>query len=240
MADVFYTQALRRVFRQGQRLFLLSPPAAPPPIRTLWKARASRPSSRPSDGSGLQKIVAESTYGARPVDRGGDLGILWGMEQALHAQPIPASIIRAAYYMSNLDASLQTAATESVVHSLYPADFQLPMVAPRDIGELARAFPLPDQDRPDIPILRTHESGLTFRAHPEISPWRTPGSAEFIVKTMDGACPAIVARTYVSAPKVQRQWKYAPLPKSPPACWTSLTRRARLSRAVHHFQWRSF
>jgi uncharacterized protein YbjT (DUF2867 family) len=137
VADVFDTQALRRVFRQGERLFLLNPPADPSTDTDAVERKSVAAILAALDGSGLRKIVAESTYGAQPVDRGGDLGILWGMEQALHAQPIPASIIRAAYYMSNWDASLQTAATEGVVHSMYPADFQLPMVAPRDIGELA-------------------------------------------------------------------------------------------------------
>jgi uncharacterized protein YbjT (DUF2867 family) len=137
VADVFDTQALRRVFRQGERLFLLNPSAHPSTDTDAVERKSVAAIIAALDDSGLRKIVAESTYGAQPVDRGGDLGILWEMEQALHAQPIPASIIRAAYYMSNWDASLQTAATEGVVHSMYPADFQLPMVAPRDIGELA-------------------------------------------------------------------------------------------------------
>jgi uncharacterized protein YbjT (DUF2867 family) len=58
-------------------------------------------------------------------------------DRALKAQPIPASVIRAAYYMSNWDFSLQTARDEGVVHTLYPADFKLPMVAPHDIAQLA-------------------------------------------------------------------------------------------------------
>jgi uncharacterized protein YbjT (DUF2867 family) len=137
VANVFDTDALRAVFRQGERLFLLNPSADPSTDTDVEERRGLGSILAAIDGSGLHKIVAESTYGAQPVDRGGDLGILWDMEQALSAQPIPASIIRAAYYMSNWDASLNTALTEGVVHSFYPADFKLPMVAPRDIGHVA-------------------------------------------------------------------------------------------------------
>ncbi|MBC7971304.1 MAG: NmrA family NAD(P)-binding protein [Verrucomicrobia bacterium] len=88
-------------------------------------------------GTGLEKIVAESTYGAQPGERIGDLGVLYEMEQALTAQPIPTTMIRAAYYMSNWRASLQTAREQGVVQTLYPEAFKLPMVAPSDIGEIA-------------------------------------------------------------------------------------------------------
>ena len=52
----------------------------------------------------LEKIVAESTYEAQPVEHAGDSGVLYEMEKALAAQSIPHSIVRAAYYMSNWDA----------------------------------------------------------------------------------------------------------------------------------------
>lgn len=46
-------------------------------------------------------------------------------------------IIRAAYYMSNWDAALETAQKEGVVHTLYPVKFKIPMVSPNDIGKIA-------------------------------------------------------------------------------------------------------
>jgi uncharacterized protein YbjT (DUF2867 family) len=87
--------------------------------------------------SSLEKIVAESTYGAQPGSQIGDLGVLYEMEQQIAAQSIPFSIIRAAYYMSNWDFSLQSAKHDGVIHTFFPTDFALPMVAPRDIGQLA-------------------------------------------------------------------------------------------------------
>ncbi|MBF2021417.1 MAG: hypothetical protein IGR93_15260 [Hydrococcus sp. C42_A2020_068] len=59
------------------------------------------------------------------------------MEQQLAAQSIPSSIIRAAYYMSNWDFSLQNIKHNGGINTFFPTDFVLSMVAPRDIGQLA-------------------------------------------------------------------------------------------------------
>jgi uncharacterized protein YbjT (DUF2867 family) len=88
------------------------------------------------DGSGLEKVVLESTYGAQPGDRLGDLSVLYDFEQALARQPIPAMVLRAAYYMSNWDQLLE-AAKEGTLPTMYPADLAIPMVAPADLGAAA-------------------------------------------------------------------------------------------------------
>lgn len=137
IADVHDVEALRQVFRKGQRLFLLNPPASPATDTATEERKTVAALMAAIEGSGLEKIVAESTYGAQPGEQVGDLGVLYEMEQALAAQSIPASIIRAAYYMSNWDAALQTARQSGQVHTFYPPDFQLPMVAPQDLGQVA-------------------------------------------------------------------------------------------------------
>lgn len=155
VADVHDVEALQAVFRQGRRLFLLNPPAAPSSNTVAEERRSLAAILSAINGSGLEKIVAESTYGARPGERLGDLGVLYEMEQTLTTQPIPATIIRAAYYMSNWDASL-LAAREGAMQTLYPEDFKLPMVAPSDIGELAaRLLTEP-----------TEQTGLHFNRRP--------------------------------------------------------------------------
>lgn len=137
--DVFDAAALHRVVAGGQRLFVLNPPAPPSTDTVAEERRSLQAIVAALEGCKLEKIVAESTYGAQPGDGIGDLGVLYDMEQALQAGPArtPFSAIRAAYYMSNWDASLQTARDEGKVHSMYPPDFKLPMVAPRDLGEFA-------------------------------------------------------------------------------------------------------
>jgi uncharacterized protein YbjT (DUF2867 family) len=135
--DVFDTAALHRVIAGGQRLFVLNPPALPSTDTVAEERRSLHAIVAALEGCKLEKIVAESTYGAQPGNGIGDLGVLYDMEQALQAGNAPFSAIRAAYYMSNWDASLATARNEGKVHSMYPPDFKLPMVAPHDLGEFA-------------------------------------------------------------------------------------------------------
>lgn len=137
VADVLDTKNLRRAFNKGERLFLLNPPAPPNTDTVKEEKRTVQALLAALDGSGIQKVVVQSTYGAQPGSGIGDLGVLYDLEQGVKKLDIPATIIRAAYYMSNWDMSLQTASHEGVVHTLYPVDFKLPMVAPEDIGKLA-------------------------------------------------------------------------------------------------------
>ncbi|RWN29854.1 NmrA family NAD(P)-binding protein [Mesorhizobium sp.] len=137
VADVHDSEVLRHVFRQGERLFLLNPSADPSTDTDVEERKTVAAITAALEGSGLRKIVAQSTYGAQPGDRCGDLNILYGLEQKLRTQPIPASIIRAAYYMSNWDSALETAEQDGVVNTFFPADFRLPMVAPDDLGRAA-------------------------------------------------------------------------------------------------------
>ena len=130
LADVGDTAALREIFARGRRLFLLNPPAPPDTDTDAVEKARVRSIVDALHGSALERIVVESTYGAQPAQRAGDLGVLYDLEQALRLQSIPHRAIRAAYYMSNWDAALATARERGAVESFFPADFLLPMVAP--------------------------------------------------------------------------------------------------------------
>jgi uncharacterized protein YbjT (DUF2867 family) len=52
--------------------------------------------------------------------------------------------------MSNWDAQLETARQDGRITSFFPADFALPMVAPRDLGEAAADFLLESVDRTGV------------------------------------------------------------------------------------------
>ena len=137
VVDVRDVEALRRVFSRGKRAFLLNPPAAPSTDTDVEERRTAPSIVAALEGSGLLRVVAQSTYGARPGRNIGDLGVLYELEQALHRQPIATSIIRGAYYMSNWDMSLGTARSDGRVNTFFPAAFKLPMVAPHDIAKFA-------------------------------------------------------------------------------------------------------
>ena len=116
---------------------MLNPPASPDTDTDKTEKETIRHLLAAIDGSGLEKIVAESTYGAQPGECLGDLNTLYEMEQGLDAQPIPHSIIRAAYYMSNWDMVIGAARQDGTLPTMYPADLEIPMVAPADLGTVA-------------------------------------------------------------------------------------------------------
>jgi uncharacterized protein YbjT (DUF2867 family) len=137
IADIHDVDALRRVYRLGSRLFMLNPPAAPSMDTQTEERETVANMLRALQDSALEKVVAESTFGARPGELIGDLNVLYEMEQGLEHSGIPHSVIRAAYYMGNWDAALETARTEGVVRTFFPVDLKIPMVAPKDLGEVA-------------------------------------------------------------------------------------------------------
>lgn len=143
--DVSDREALAALFRRGDRAFLLNPPAPPTSDTDAEEHRTLADIVAALDGSGLEKVVVQSTYGAREGDRIGDLSVLYDFERALARQPIPSTVLRAAYYMSNWDALLP-AARDGVLPTMFPPDLALPMVAPADIGAVAaRLLPAPPE-----------------------------------------------------------------------------------------------
>jgi len=147
VVDIFDEQPLRQVFNRGERLFLLNPPAAPSTDTVAREKKSLAAILKALNGSKIKKVVAESTYGAQPGEDIGDLGVLYSMEQALGEMEVPVSIIRGAYYMSNWAASLDMVEKTGQLHTLYPAGFKLPMVAPKDIGQVAARLMLEPVDQ---------------------------------------------------------------------------------------------
>jgi uncharacterized protein YbjT (DUF2867 family) len=136
-ADVEDVGSLRAAFRRGRRAFLLNPNADPSSDTDAVERRRVANILEALEGSGLEKVVAESTGGAQPGERVGDLNVLWELEQGLGRQEIPAAINRAAYYMSNWDGTLDSVHATGKLPTMFPADLPIPMVAPRDLGQVA-------------------------------------------------------------------------------------------------------
>jgi uncharacterized protein YbjT (DUF2867 family) len=137
LADVQDVTSMHEVFRRGTRAFLLNPPADISSDTDREERRTVRCLLEALEGSGLEKVVAESTMGAQPGEECGDLNVLYELEVGLRDQPIPASIIRAAYYYSNWDTMVGPVTKDGVLSTMLPADLKLPMVAPEDLGRVA-------------------------------------------------------------------------------------------------------
>lgn len=137
IVDIRNSHAFNKVLQKGKRLFLLNPPAPPHTDTVEEELRSISSILQALEDSGIEKVVVESTYGAQPGRGIGDLGVLYEMEQGLQKLGIPATIIRAAYYMSNWDTSWESVVNEGKLYTFFPPTFKLPMVAPRDIGKVA-------------------------------------------------------------------------------------------------------
>ena len=144
VVDVLDTEKLAAIFRKGKRLFCLNPPGDI--TKDAWEEEHKTAASiiAAIKNSELEKIVAESTYGAQPGERLGDLDVLYDIEQLLKELDRNVIIMRGAYYMSNWNMSLETAKKEGKVYALYPPDFSLPMVAPADIAQHAASLLIQD------------------------------------------------------------------------------------------------
>lgn len=136
-ADIRDVDRLRDIFRSGTRAFLLNPPADPSRDTDAEERANAAAIVQAIEGSRLEKVVAASTYGARPGERCGDLTVLHEFEERLRAQPIPVAINRGAYYMSNWTGMRDAIRAGGVLPSFFPADLPIPMVAPDDLGQVA-------------------------------------------------------------------------------------------------------
>ena len=92
VADVLDSKAFRQALNRGQRLFLLNPPAPPGTDTVTVERNTIRSILEALDGAGMEKIVAQSTYGAQQGNDIGDLGTLFELEQGLKKLGIPPTI----------------------------------------------------------------------------------------------------------------------------------------------------
>lgn len=134
VANLRDTERLRAIFRSGRRAFVLNPPADPATDTDAEERQNVAAILAALDGSGLEKVVAASTYGAFAGQRCGDLTVLHELEAGLLAQPVPAAINRGAYYFSNWAGMAALVEQTNMLPSFFPADLSLAMVSPADLG----------------------------------------------------------------------------------------------------------
>ncbi len=137
VADIRNVSALRDVFRSGDRAFLLNPPAAPFSDTDAEERENASAILEALVGSGLSKVVLQSTYGAHEGERCGDLTVLYEFEQRLQAQSIPTAINRGAYYMTNWSGFAEAVRGGGMLPSFLPTHLAVPMIGSHDLGEAA-------------------------------------------------------------------------------------------------------
>jgi len=136
--DLKDADALRDIFHKGKRAFLLNPQAPPTTDTNSEELGMAKSISDAVKGSGLEKVVVVSTYGAQEGDAIGDLSVLWEFERLIKTAGVPMAVNRGAYYFTNID-MLVDAAQNGELPTPFPEDFVMPMVSPIDLGKVAAA-----------------------------------------------------------------------------------------------------
>lgn len=87
--------------------------------------------------SSLEKLVALSSVGAHLSSGTGPIVTNHLIEQALESSNMPTTFVRAAYFMENWNAVLETVKSEGILPSfLQPLDRKIPQIATEDIGRV--------------------------------------------------------------------------------------------------------
>ena len=89
IVDVYDSDKLHAVFKNGERLFLLNPEADPATDTVIEEQRTLSSILKALENSGIKKVVAQSTEGAQPGEGIGDLGVLYDMEERLKKMNLP-------------------------------------------------------------------------------------------------------------------------------------------------------
>ena len=130
--------ALTRAFEGSEAAFILLPPdfdpapdflTAPDPV--IASIHDALLAARPA------RVVALSTIGA-DATQPNLLSRLGRMETVLGDLPMPVTLLRAGWFLENIQWDIASAREHGVVDSfLAPLDRKIPMVATKDVGELA-------------------------------------------------------------------------------------------------------
>jgi len=147
VADVQDSAAMARVLSSppAARVFALNPPGAITADPDADEDRTADAIVEALAAAQVDRVVALSTYGARPGRRIGDLGTLHRFEALVRDLPAPVAIVRAGYLYSNWDGAVEPARTRGQVPVMLDPDRPLPMVAPADVGDAAARLLMLDE-----------------------------------------------------------------------------------------------
>lgn len=139
VADIEDEAAMARVLSAASpvRVFALNPPGSVTGDPDAAEDRTADAITAALAASPVERVVALSTYGARPGRQIGDLGTLHRFEQLLQAVDAHVAVLRAGYLSSNWDGAAETARSRGEVAVMLDPHRSLPMVAPADVGDEA-------------------------------------------------------------------------------------------------------
>ncbi|HKP58546.1 MAG TPA: NmrA family NAD(P)-binding protein [Polyangiales bacterium] len=137
IADLNDQTALTEALRGADGLYYLSPPD---PTSESFLAERKQLTERIAGSiarAGVKHVVLLSSIGADQAEGTGPIISTRNAELQLRAAGVPSTFVRAAYFIENWATVLPAAKQDGVLPAFFPADLRIPMVATRDIGEVA-------------------------------------------------------------------------------------------------------
>ena len=137
IAEMEDTGTLARAFTGVTGVFILPPPIFDPEPGFPEAKAVISAVCQALDATRPRKVVCLSTIGAQAAQPN-LLSQRTLLEQAMSALPLPATFLRAAWFMENLIGDIAQAREQGVISSfLQPLDKAMPMVATADVGRVA-------------------------------------------------------------------------------------------------------
>jgi uncharacterized protein YbjT (DUF2867 family) len=176
--------ALQRLFSGAESLFWLTPPVLRPDLHT-WARETARLAARTASDAGIERAVVLSSAGAHSGPGTGPVAVLQGVEREFRAACDNCVILRPGYFMENFLGSLATIRSSNSIFLPVPPQKTLPMVATRDIANLATTFLL-DATWVGQRVVGVHgPEDLTFEKAAEIISAQLGRTIQFVPVSLD-------------------------------------------------------
>jgi uncharacterized protein YbjT (DUF2867 family) len=128
--------ALTQAATGAQAMLLVIPPTYSATDWGAWMHQIAVNAAQAIRASGVSRVVMVSSFGAQLSDLG-PITLLGKEEQVIRGAAPHLTILRAGAFMENLLTSVPTVRDQSTIYSVYAPDTLLPMIATRDIGDVA-------------------------------------------------------------------------------------------------------
>jgi uncharacterized protein YbjT (DUF2867 family) len=137
VADINDERALEEAFRGAEGLYYLSPPDVVSNAFLVERKELTAKIARVIARAGVKHVVLLSSIGAQHASGTGPIVSVHHAEQQLIAAGVPATFVRAAYFVENWAAVLPVAKNDGVLPAFFPAGLTFAMVATQDIADVA-------------------------------------------------------------------------------------------------------
>lgn len=137
-AELTDALALENAFAGTEGVFIMTPPLGHSTNPMADHDKMLQAISTAIEKAKPKKVVYLSSIGAQHAEGTGAIKKLHDLEQTFHKLTVPATAIRAGWFMENFSGSLNYASETGYLPSfINPANYEIPMVAAKDISLLA-------------------------------------------------------------------------------------------------------